>query len=67
MFVDIRVPRDGLRNFRGGIVIPIVLATVPDEETAERFKLPDKLLALHGSVNSASLRTPGIAPLVSSL
>ena len=67
VLVDLGVPRDGLRNFGGGIEIPIVLASVSNDETAERFKLADKILSLHGSVNSASFRTPGTAPLVKSL
>lgn len=67
MLVDLGVSRDGLRYFGGGIEIPIMLATVSNEETAERFKLADKILSLHGSVNSASFRTPGTAPLVKSL
>jgi hypothetical protein len=67
MLVDLGVPRDWLRNFGGGIEIPIVLATVSNEETAERFKLANKILSLHGRVNSASFRTPGTAPVDKSL
>ena len=57
----------GLRNFGSGIEIPIVLAAVSNEEAAEGFNLADQILSLHGSVSSASFRTPGTAPLVKSL
>ena len=67
MLVDFGMPGDGLRNLANGIEIPIVLAAVSNEETAEGFKLADKIPSLHGSVNSASFRTPGTAPLVKSL
>ncbi len=64
MFVDILVPKDGLRHIRGGIVIPIVLATVPNKETAERFELPDKLLSLLCVVRLDPILNPGIGKSV---
>lgn len=66
VLVDLGVPRNRLRNLRGGVVIPVVLSAVADQQAADSFELPDEVLPLHRSVSSASLRTPGMAPLVRS-
>ena len=66
MFVDLGVARNGLGNLRGGIVILVVLSTMTDKHTTDGFKFSKEVVALHRSVSSASLRTPGISPLVRS-
>jgi hypothetical protein len=47
-------------------VIPVVLPAVANKHAAARFELPDEVFPLHRSDSSASLRTPGISPLVRS-
>ena len=66
MFVDFGVSRERLGHFRDGVVIPIVLSALANEQTPTGFKLTNEVFALHRSVSSASLRTPGIWPLVRS-
>lgn len=66
MLIDLSITGNGLGNFRGGVLVPIGLSAVADEHTPNSFKLSDEILALHRSVSSASLRTPGISPLVRS-
>ena len=66
VFIDFGVTRYRLRNIRDGIVIPIVLSTVANEQATIGFELSDEIFAFHRSVSSASLRTPGISPLVRS-
>ena len=67
MLVDFAVSGNGLRNLRGGIVIPVVFSAAPDQNAAELFDLPDEIPSLHEIMSSATLRTPGISPLVRSL
>lgn len=64
--MNLGVAWNRLGYFRDGILIPIVLAAMPNKHAALRFQLSDEILALHWRVNSASFRTPGIAPLVRS-
>jgi hypothetical protein len=66
MLIDISVSGNGLGNLCGGVVIPVVLPAVANKHAAARFELPDEVFPLHRSDNSASLRTPGISPLVRS-
>ena len=66
MLVDIGVSGNGLGYLRGGVVIPVVLPAVANKHAATRFKLPNEVFSLHRSDSSASLRTPGISPLVRS-
>ena len=66
VFVDLGVSRNRLRNPRAGVVLPIVFPAVTNQLAADGFELPDEILSLHWSVSSASLRTPGISPLVRS-
>jgi hypothetical protein len=47
-------------------VIPVVLSAMTNKHATIRFKLSDEVLALHRRLSSASLRTPGISPLVRS-
>jgi hypothetical protein len=41
MLLDFAMPGDGLGNFRGGILIPVVFATVADENSATGFDFVD--------------------------
>ena len=66
MLVDFGVTWNRLGDLRGGVMIPIVLPAVANQHAATGFELSDEVLALHRSVSSASLRTPGISPLVRS-
>ena len=66
VFIDLSVTWNGLGNLRGRIVVPVVLTAMTDKHTTGGFKLSKKVFALHRSVSSASLRTPGISPLVRS-
>lgn len=66
MLVDFGVSGNGLGYLRGGVVIPVVLPTVANKYAATRFELPDEIFPLHRSDSSASLRIPGISPLVRS-
>jgi hypothetical protein len=47
VFIDLSMPWNGLRDFGGRIVIPIVLPAVSDQYTAIGFELSDKIFALH--------------------
>ena len=64
--MNLGMPWNRLRNLRGGIVIPVVFSAMPNQHAPGGFDLPDKVFAFHRSVNSASLRTPGMCPLVRS-
>jgi hypothetical protein len=66
MLVDIGVLGNGLGYLRGGVVIPVVLPAVANKHAVTRFELPDGVFPFHRSDSSASLRTPGISPLVKS-
>jgi hypothetical protein len=49
-----------------GFLIPIVFPAVADERAAHPRELLNQLDPLHGTWSSATLRTPGMAPLVRS-
>ncbi len=66
VLVDIGVSGNGLGYLCGGVVIPVVLPAVANKHAATRFELPDEVFPFHRSDSSASLRTPGISPLVKS-
>ena len=66
MFVDFPMSRDGLTNAGSGILIPVMSSSMPQENAAILFKLPDKIIAFHANCISATWRTPGIFPLVTS-
>ncbi len=52
IFFDLDVSRHGLTNFCHRILIPIVLATVPNENCTFLFDLLDQLASLHASSSS---------------
>lgn len=47
VFIDLGVPRYRLGNIRDGIVIPIVLSAVANQQAATGFDLPNEVFALH--------------------
>jgi hypothetical protein len=49
-----------------GIALPVVLATVTQEFTAELLEAPNQLDSFHGTSISSTLRIDGISPLVMS-
>lgn len=60
IFVDLFMSGNGLGNARLGIGVPIVSRSVANQDTSQLFETLDQLNALHGTVNSSTLRTPGI-------
>ena len=49
-----------------GVLVPIVPFAAADEDLSAFLDLADQIAALHERRNSATLRTSGIVPLVSS-
>jgi len=47
VFLDLAMTRNRLAHFRSRILIPIVLAAVPDEDTTHSRQLLDEFDALH--------------------
>ena len=66
MFIDLAMTRNGLRDFGGGILIPVVFAAVADEDRTLGFNLLDEFAAFHADSSSPRRRTQGISPLVKS-
>lgn len=67
IFIDFGVAWDGLGDTCFAILIPIVLAAMPDELTANFFEFADQVLSFHDErLSSAMRRIPGISPLVKS-
>jgi len=65
--VDFAVPGHGLGDTRLGILVPIVLAAVPNEPATGFFELADQVGSFHDETeSSATLRIPGMSPLVKS-
>jgi hypothetical protein len=52
ILVDFVVPRHGLANLCLGILIPIVLSTMSDENGTLLFDLLNQLASLHASSSS---------------
>lgn len=49
MLVDLGVSRNRLRNLRGGVVIPVVLSAVANQQAANSFELPDEVFLFTGA------------------
>ena len=47
MFLDFLMTRNGLGDFGERILIPIVLASVPDEHPSRSLDFPDQLAPFH--------------------
>lgn len=66
LFVDFAVAGNGLGNARGGIVVPVMLSAVADQDTTHLLKLLNELLAIQEISSSATRLTEGRLPLVNS-
>lgn len=66
MLLDFPVTRDGLGDLGDRILIPIVLASVPDEHPSRSFDLLNQLVPFHAISSSPRCFTQGISPLVRS-
>lgn len=64
--LNLAVSRDWLRDTRVWVAIPIVSASMSNEETAESFDGADQIDAFHDTTRSSTFRTPGICPEVKS-
>ncbi len=62
MILDLAMARDGLTGSTPEVLIPIVTATVPDQDASVLLELADKIDSLHAILNSATFRTPGTWP-----
>jgi hypothetical protein len=56
-----------LGNFRCWILIPVVVSSMPDKDTAHHFNLFYQITPFQETWSSATLRMQGMFPLVSSL
>jgi hypothetical protein len=63
---DLAVSRHGLTYSRTGVLIPVVACPVSQKNAPSLFQAIDQVKSLHAMRNSATRRTPGIRPLVSS-
>ena len=58
---------DRLGSFCYRVLIPIVISTMPDENTTHLLQLPDQIFSFQATSSSETLRTQGMTPLVKSL
>jgi hypothetical protein len=66
-FLDFAMAGDGLRDTRRRVAIPIMLATVANENAAIAFDGPDQGDPFHETTSSSTFRMPGIWSAVMSL
>jgi hypothetical protein len=62
MLFDFVVPWNGLTDLRFRVLIPVVLATVPNEHRTLLLDGANQVTALYAISSSACWRTAGIAP-----
>jgi hypothetical protein len=65
--LDLSMPWHRLSNFGFRVLIPVMFATVTDENTTHVLKPFYQFAPFHDISRSATLRTFGIEPLVNSL
>lgn len=65
-FLNLAVTRNRLGCLALGVLIPVMVGAMTDEDTAFALDDPDEVDALHFRTSSPTFRTPGIFPLVSS-
>ncbi len=65
-FLDLAVPGQRLAHPSTRVLIPIVFVAVANEYATHRRELLDQFDPFHGTWSSATLRAPGIAPLLRS-
>lgn len=63
---DLPMAWNGLADPGSRVLIPIVPSAVPDEDAAALLDLANEIAAFHGTCSSATRRTSGILPPVSS-
>src|ERR1035437_4160857 len=66
VFVHFPMPRHWLGYSGLGVAVPIVLPTVANQHAPECFELANQVGLLHPTASSATLRMPGISPVVRS-
>ncbi|WP_422678751.1 hypothetical protein [Chlorogloeopsis fritschii] len=67
LFLNFSMPWNRLRYFCFRILIPVMLTTMTNEYTSHLFEVFDQISSFHDTSSSATFRTLGIVPLVSSL
>lgn len=67
MFIDLTMSRDGFGDLGGEISIPVVIAAMPNQNTAHLFNFAYEIEPFHANSNSALCRMPGMSPLTMSL
>jgi hypothetical protein len=65
--INLTMSGNRLRHLGPWVLIPIMFAAMTDQDTTHILKLLYKILIFHGISSSATRRTLGIFPLVSSL
>ena len=66
MVADFTMPRHGLTRPRSWILIPVGPPSMSKQGAATLFEAPNQVGPFHAIRSSATRRTPGIRPLVSS-
>ena len=66
MLIDFPVSRDRLAGSGFGILIPVVAPATAQKDAAALLQLPDQVDTFQAMFSSATRRTPGMLPLVSS-
>ncbi len=66
-FVDLTMAGNRLRSIRRWVVIPVMIGAMANQVAAVRLDSLDEDSALHSTSSLASLRIPGISPVVISL
>ena len=59
--VDFAVPRDGLRPSRCGVVVDVVLGSMPEENAPSVLETGDEIASLQATSSSSSFLMPGIS------
>lgn len=66
VFIDLAVPRDGLRDARGRVAVLIVPCPVAHDQAPRGLDRANEIDALHKTWSSSTLRIPASWPLVRS-
>ncbi len=62
ILIDLGVTRNWLASFGSWVLIPIMLATVANENSTLLLQGADQIASLHANSSSACWRTAGMAP-----
>jgi hypothetical protein len=66
MILDFGMTRNRLTGVSAWVLLPVVSPTMPDEDASRCFDLADEFSPFHASCSSATRRTVGMFPLVTS-